>query len=110
MSPREPTAFEQRVYALVKQVPRGQVTTYKQLAKQLHCACCQAIGQALKRNPFAPDVPCHRVISSNLTVGGFKGESAGREISEKIQLLQSEGVLFDRRGKLADNTQLFTFS
>ncbi len=48
------------------------------------------IGQALKRNPFAPDVPCHRVIASNGDIGGFHGERSGDMIDKKRQLLEEE--------------------
>ena len=54
---RAPTEFEQRVYAAAKLVPAGKVTTYGRLARHLKCGSAQAIGQALKRNPTAPEVP-----------------------------------------------------
>ncbi|MGB2401813.1 MAG: MGMT family protein [Akkermansiaceae bacterium] len=59
---RCPTEFEQRVYKAVQGIPAGKVVTYTILADLLNCRSAQAIGQALKRNPSAPTVPCHRVI------------------------------------------------
>lgn len=80
--------------------------TYKILGDTLGCRCYQAIGQALRRNPFAPEVPCHRVIASNLTIGGFGGETSGERIKSKLSLLAQEGVLFEN-GHLADPGRLF---
>ncbi|MBT8036653.1 MAG: MGMT family protein [Verrucomicrobiae bacterium] len=97
---RLPTEFEQRVYDLVRRVPAGKVVTYASLARALHCGSAQAIGQALKRNPFAPDVPCHRVITSSLTVGGYLGSTGGSKLRKKIDLLRAEGVEFDAVGAL----------
>ena len=88
------TAFQKQVYAAVSLIPAGKVTTYKYLAQHLHCGSSQAIGQALRKNPFAPDVPCHRVVSSDLRIGGFKGHRKGWAIDEKRDLLYQEGVQF----------------
>ncbi len=96
-----PTEFQKRVYAAVRRIPRGRVTTYRQLADHIGCGCCRAVGQALKRNPYAPQTPCHRVIASDLTLGGFAGQSQGEAIAKKRRLLAKEGVVF-RNGKLAD--------
>jgi len=98
---RKPTVFEARVYAAVRRVPPGRVITYKTLAVGIGCASPRAVGQALKRNPYAPKVPCHRVIASGLTLGGFCGSTAGRHGARKRALLAAEGVLF-RNGRLAD--------
>ena len=100
MTKREPTNFESRVYALVSRIPKGQVSTYKALATELQCKSCQAVGQALRRNPFAPEVPCHRVISTNLTIGGFSGQVEGVMIAKKRRLLLSEGVGFNAAGSI----------
>jgi methylated-DNA-[protein]-cysteine S-methyltransferase len=105
----EITDFQERLYEATRLIPKGKVTTYKLLAAYIGCESCQAVGQALKRNPFAPEVPCHRVIASDLTIGGFKGRRSGREIREKIETLRSEGVLLED-GKLKDINRLFNFS
>lgn len=86
------TPFQQTVYAAVSRIPKGRVTTYGLLGKAIGCASAQAIGQALKNNPFAPKVPCHRVVSSDLSIGGFCGQRSGPEIERKIRLLKKEGV------------------
>lgn len=84
--------FTDKVYKLCKQIPKGKVSTYKQIADALNSKAYRAVGQALKRNPYAPEVPCHRVVSSSGAIGGFKGEKKGKKIKEKIRLLVSEGI------------------
>lgn len=86
-------SFSQKVYALIKNVPKGKVTTYKQIAHALNTKAYQAVGQILKRNPYAPVVPCHRVVTSNGTIGGFAGKGEGKEITRKKKLLREEGIL-----------------
>ena len=93
---RTPTPFAQRVYALCKQIPQGKVTTYKELARALNCNSAQAVGQALLSNPYAPIVPCHRVIATNGSLGGFKGEREGSCLREKQTLLRKEGVIISQ--------------
>jgi len=101
----KPTVFEARVYAAARRIPLGRVMTYKTLAVRIGCASPRAVGQALKRNPYAPKVPCHRVVASGLTLGGFCGATAGRHLARKRALLAAEGVLF-RNGRLADPSRL----
>ena len=105
---REPTDFEMRVFDATKRIPQGKVTTYGSLAGEIGCGSSQAVGQALARNPFAPRVPCHRVIRGDLTTGGFSGKKEGPTIAKKLQLLEKEGVAFDE-GRLSDPKRLFTF-
>ena len=93
--------FAARVYAALKRVPRGHVITYAALAAKIGCRSPRAVGQALRANPFAPGIPCHRVIASDLSPGGFVGETAGPQLKRKLGLLALEGVLF-RDGLLAE--------
>ena len=102
------TLFQQRVYEAVMQIPRGRVSTYGLVAASIGCASARAVGQALRRNPFAPKVPCHRVIASSLASGGFRGECAGPEVLRKLTMLGREGVRFSG-GKLADPERVFRF-
>lgn len=88
------TEFQRKVYLALLDVPRGATISYKELGERIGCRSAQAIGQALKRNPFAPDVPCHRVIASDGSIGGFHGERDGEMIDKKLKLLHSEGVDF----------------
>ncbi|PKM87891.1 cysteine methyltransferase [Candidatus Falkowbacteria bacterium HGW-Falkowbacteria-2] len=80
--------FASRVYELTSKVPKGKVTTYGRLAALLDLKKgAQAVGQALHCNPFAPTVPCHRVVRSDGDIGGF---AFGTDSKKK--LLKSEGV------------------
>lgn len=105
---RPPTKFEQRVFDAISRIPSGRVTTYGLLARELSCRSAQAVGQALKRNPFAPEVPCHRVIASDLKTGGFAGQREGEKIRKKLRLLEEEGVDFID-GRLADGALVWDF-
>ena len=87
------TEFQERVYSwLSNNIPAGKVTTYGTIAKALNSSP-RAIGQAMRCNPYAPKVPCHRVVSSDGRIGGFNGERKGEPIIRKINLLKKEGVL-----------------
>ena len=103
------TDFEQQVYDAVSRVPAGRVTTYASLAHAIDCQSAQAVGQALKRNPLAPEVPCHRVIRADLTLGGYVGETRGEKIEVKLEFLRAEGVEFDADGQLLNQQALYQF-
>ncbi|MEM9283880.1 MAG: MGMT family protein [Verrucomicrobiota bacterium] len=91
---RAPTEFERKVFDALHLIPRGKVTTYGLLGRYISCRSAQAIGQALRRNPFAPETPCHRVIKGDLTLGGFSGQNGGEPVERKRRLLENEGVTF----------------
>ena len=97
----------EQVYQLCKQIPKGKVTTYLEIAKALGMKGYQAIGKILRKNPYAPIVPCHRVVKSDGSLGGFKGCIVGREIVEKEKMLKKEGVEI-KENKI--NLQRFGFS
>jgi len=80
--------FQKQVYREVKKIKKGETKSYGEIARKLKTSP-RAIGQALKRNPFAPKVPCHRVIRSDGEIGGFEGKEFSRK---KIQMLEKEGV------------------
>lgn len=84
-------AFHQRVYALARAIPPGQTLTYGEVAARLgDPGAARAVGQALGRNPFAPVVPCHRVLAAGDKPGGF---SASGGIRTKLRLLIIEGAM-----------------
>ncbi|RLE41533.1 hypothetical protein DRJ48_05380 [Candidatus Woesearchaeota archaeon] len=87
--------FQARVYYATMKIPRGKVTSYKGIAEYLGTKAYRAVGNALNKNPFAPLVPCHRVVANNLELGGF---SSG--LAKKIKLLKGEGVRI-KDGKVA---------
>ena len=80
-------SFNEQLYKLLKTVPKGKVTTYKELAKALNSKAYRAVGNAMNKNPYAPKVPCHRVVKTNGEVGGFEGGT-----KKKIAMLKKEGV------------------
>lgn len=84
------TPFQRRVYLELLSVPCGQTVTYGELARRIGCSSAQAVGQALKRNPFAPEVPCHRVVASDGSLGGYLGQRSGKQVERKRELLEIE--------------------
>lgn len=97
-----PTAFAQRCYQLLKTVPQGKVITYKALAQALGTKAYRAVGTALNKNPYAPHVPCHRVVNADGRLGGFaEGER------RKASLLRKEGVII-RNGRVDLGTYGYT--
>ena len=90
------TVFQQKVYDLCKRIPKGKVSTYRDIANQLGIKAYRAIGRALNKNPYSLQVPCHRVVNSNGNLGGFAFGS-----SKKLELLKKEGVDV-KEGKIVD--------
>jgi len=90
--------FADKVYGLCKQIPAGKVSTYGEIARKLRSSP-RAVGQALRCNPNAPIVPCHRVVKSDGSLGGFMGETSGSQIELKIKRLSSEKVVVEK-GKI----------
>ena len=103
------SGFNEKCYELLKKVPEGRVTTYKKLALALNTKAYQAVGSAMKNNPHAPQVPCHRVVSSNGSIGGFAGQTSGKKIQEKILLLKKEGIEFNKNKIKNFDEVLFSF-
>jgi O-6-methylguanine DNA methyltransferase len=100
------TAFRKQMLSLLCEVPRGRYSTYQTMAdyitKTSHKTCARAVGNAMRNNPFAPEVPCHRILAHDGSLGGFKGSwgENGKFASHKHKLLHEEGVRFDSRGKV----------
>jgi len=84
--------FDEKVWKLMEKIPEGRVTTYGLVAKKLNTKAYRAVGNACRRNPYAPRVPCHRVVRSDGTVGGFGGKTSGKNVKKKIQMLRKEHV------------------
>ncbi|HTY43865.1 MAG TPA: MGMT family protein [Patescibacteria group bacterium] len=81
------TSFNERCYKILRKVPKGKVTTYKELAKAINSKAYRAVGNAMHNNPYAPKVRCHAVIKSDGSIGGFASGT-----KNKVKLLSSEGV------------------
>lgn len=100
------TQLSQTVYTLLKKVPGGQVTTYKELARAANTKAYRAIGQIMRKNPNAPQVPCHRVVVSDGTLGGYMGKTSGATLEKKIALLKKEGIEV-KGNKILDFNKIF---
>lgn len=85
--------FRQRVWQALTQIPIGESRTYGELARQLHSAP-RAIGGACGANPIALVIPCHRVVGTHGSLGGFMGVTEGEPIAIKRWLLAHEGYRF----------------
>ncbi len=96
-------SFNQKVWALTARIPQGKVTTYADIARALHTKAYRAVGNALNRNPYAPEVPCHRVIGSDGSLTGFAWG-----LDKKRAILKREGIRF--RGGKVDLEQLLKLS
>ncbi len=83
-------SFQARVYLATAEIPKGQVASYADIGKKIGSKAYRAIGQALAKNPYIPLIPCHRVICSDGTLGGY---ALGRK--EKTRLLRKEGLLIE---------------
>ena len=84
------TKFQIKVWKYLKNIPRGQVRTYKQVAIGIKSPkSARAVANACAKNPYAPKIPCHRVIRSDGGLGGYSGRGG---IRQKLKLLRSEKV------------------
>lgn len=84
--------FRDKIYELARQIPKGKVATYGQLAELAGSpGAARAVGMCMKTNPDAPHTPCHRVVAAN---GKLTGYSAGEGVKTKKQMLLDEGVKF----------------
>ena len=87
------TPFQRKVWDALKTIPRGEVRTYTQIAVQVgHPTSARAVANACGKNPYAPEVPCHRVVRSAGGLGGYSGEGG---VEQKRALLREEGVHVD---------------
>ena len=84
------TKFQQKVWNYLKKIPKGEVKTYKYVAKAIGMPkAARAVANACAKNPYAPKIPCHRVIRSDGGLGGYSGRGG---IRQKLKLLRSEKV------------------
>ena len=84
------TAFQQKVWSALRDIPVGQSRTYSQIGKVISCQSAQAVGTAVGKNPWLILVPCHRVLPSSGHIGKY---AAGEDA--KHFLLHLEGIRFD---------------
>ena len=84
------TAFQLKVWAYLKKIPRGSFKTYSEVAKSIgKPLAVRAVATAIGKNPYAPKIPCHRVIRSDGSLGGYSGKGG---VKTKRLLLKKEGI------------------
>ena len=79
-------SLQEKVFALLKKIPKGRVTSYKEMARKLGTSP-RAVGKALSANPHPIKIPCHRVVHADGRIGGYK-----LGVKKKISLLKEEGI------------------
>jgi len=84
------TVFQKKVWREILEIPKGKVVTYKELAKKIgKPRAVRAVANAVGANPMPPLIPCHRVIRSDGSLGGYSGHGG---IKTKRRLLAQEGI------------------
>ena len=82
--------FQLKVWEFLKKIPKGSVKTYADVAKGIgKPKAIRAVANAIAKNPFPPRIPCHRVIKSNGSLGGYSGKGG---VKTKAILLKREGI------------------
>lgn len=101
----EGTSFQKKVWKAMVKIPKGKVSTYGLVARAIgNPNAVRAVGFACNQNPFAPDVPCHRIVSSDGTLGGYAHGPA-----KKMALLKKEGIRIQDGRVKGFESVLFTF-
>ena len=86
------TKFQKKVWNYLKTIKKGSVKSYKEVAIGINRPkSARAVANAVGKNPFAPKIPCHRVIRSDGSLGGYSGKGG---LKTKIKLLKKEGITF----------------
>ena len=86
------TDFQIKVWKYLLKIPKGKVKTYKQVAIAINRPkSARAVANAVGKNPLAPKIPCHRVIKSDGSIGGYSGKGG---VKNKKKLLKKEGIIF----------------
>ena len=108
----EPNSFNQKIYNLLKKVPKGKVTTYKILAEAAGTKAYRAVGRAMNKNPYGilncrgkSMVPCHRVVASSGHLHGF-----AHGLRKKAELLRKERIKIKNNKIVEFEKMLFRFS
>lgn len=82
--------FQEKVLLEVMKIPKGEVKTYKQISEAINSKAYRAVGTAIGKNPLPLIIPCHRVIRSDLKIGGFFGGT-----KMKKEILKNEGICIE---------------
>ncbi|MDO8741393.1 MAG: MGMT family protein [Candidatus Woesearchaeota archaeon] len=98
--------FNEKVLALVRKIPEGNVTTYKEIGRALKRKgqIYRAVGRALHENKCPVIIPCHRVVKSDGSIGGYSGG-----VKEKIKLLRKEGIEINKNKVVGFEKRMLKF-
>ena len=99
------TSFNKRCYQKLVLIPKGMISTYAEIAKSLDSKAYRAVGNALGNNPHLISVPCHRIIRSDGSLGGYV-----LGINKKIQLLKKEGISIKDNKVMNFESKLYKFN
>jgi len=91
-----------KVFSLVKKIPKGKITTYGEIGKALRIHP-RVVGRILSQNKDLKNIPCYRVVKSDGSIGGYK---LGRK--KKIELLKKDGIVFEKKINLKKYLHRFT--
>ena len=97
-------SFEDQCLKLLRQIPAGKVTTYREIARMLDSQAYRAVGRAMAKNRNLVVVPCHRVVCSDGKVGGY-----ANGVDQKIELLEREGVAVIRERVIDLESVIYRF-
>ena len=87
------TSFQLKVWTYLKKIPRGSVKTYSEVAKGIgKPLAVRAVANAIGKNPYAQKIPCHRVIRSDGSLGGYSGKGGIKTTLEEIKLLNKKAI------------------
>ena len=87
----EGTKFQVKVWRYLEKIPVGSIKTYSQVAKGIgNPLAVRAVANTIAKNPYPPRIPCHRVIRSNGSLGGYSGKGG---LKTKKKLLKKEGII-----------------
>ena len=96
--------FNIRCYEKLILIPEGMISTYAEIAKSLDSKAYRAVGNAMSNNPHPISVPCHRIIRSDGSLGGY-----ALGINKKIQLLKKEGIKIENNKVIDFENKLYRF-
>ena len=86
------TPFQKKVWQAISKIPKGKTLTYKELATKIgQPKAIRAVANAVGANPLVVQIPCHRVVRSDGTLGGYSGRGG---VKTKLKLLREEGIIF----------------
>ena len=85
------TKFQLKIWYFLRKIPKGEIRTYSQVAKAIRRPLAvRAVANAIAKNPYPNQIPCHRVIRKNGSLGGYSGVGG---IKKKRRLLKKEGII-----------------